>query len=201
MGWTSYYTNNTREYEVKRIIDDICEYHKSENLKCIDVIFKGAKCFYLLRSDKGDYIELMLTELKNGEFGYKIIGLTNTGNYEYHDIPKSLLKQFQANDDERKNWLNECLAFYAEKAKAEKAKAKFKIGEIYKVAFNFDISWGSAKIAKGKEFLIEVCKKPFARKNLAEFVVLDEHKGDYFQTNYALMRKTLLKANLLERVA
>ena len=201
MGWTSYYTANTREYEVKRIIDDICEYHKSKNLKCVDVIFKGAKCFYLLRGDKGDFIDLMLTELKNGEFSYKIIGLTNTGDYKYHDIPKSLLRQFQANNNERKNWLNDALNFYAEKAKAEKAKGKFKIGEIYKVAFNFDISWGSVKIAKGKEFLIEVCKKPFTRKNLVNFVVLDERNGDYFQTNYALMRKTLLEANLIKKVA
>ena len=196
MGWISYYTENTRQYECERVIKSICECYKNENLQCANVIFKGSKCFYLLRGDKGDFIDVMLTSIRNGKFAYKPIGLTNTSNYEYYDIPKSLLKAFRATDKEREKWIKECFAFYAEK----KAKPKFNIGEIYKVAFDFDICWGSVKIVKGKEFLIEVCKKP-SRKNPKDFIVLEAHNGDFFRTNYLLRRKTLSEAKIIEKIA
>lgn len=191
MGWTSYYVGSMTNKEC--VLDEVRQY-KSTIKKMVQ---KGSRFYFLMENKNGvEWILLMLTSKKNGEFYYKDI---QCNPYE-SGVPLSILKAFNPSNESDAKWKAEQLV----KEEISKEKSSFTFGDVLKVRNdNMEISWNDGhKIKPEEEFFIRIeTLNPFAKKRTKSYTVVYVNGTSCISSGYRISKNTFDRLVWQNRIA
>ena len=193
MGWTSYYVGS------KSTKDCVMEEVAKSSSKIKKTVQKGSKFYFLMETQKGeDWVLLMLTSKKQGEFYYKDI---QCNPYE-HGIPSSILKEFKPSNERDKKWLEENLKILEEENAMKKS---FKIGDVVKCRSYYDIEWGwYTKVKAHDDFYVMIESKNNAKRTSKVLRLLaktkDTNGKEYLYPTMCRLKNTTFEKGLESRV-
>lgn len=182
MGWTSYYVGSQSSKDCA--MEELESYARGGNNVIKRTVWKGSKLYALLHSTRtdDDWVLLLLTSKKDGEFYYKDI---QCNPYE-SGVPMSILKDFIPKDKENAEWKEKSIA----ENKRQKARLnEFEVGDYIKcVHGNYSTCWGNYFKLEPNEVFYLKCTylNPYAKRKKKTYVVSKLGEYGFSDTRYRL---------------
>lgn len=180
MGWTSYYVGSKTN---KECVLDLITHFRGKMKKMVQ---KGSSFYFLMETEKGeDWVLLMLTSKKNGEFYYKDV---QCNPYE-SGVPLSILKAFNPSDEADAKWKAEQI----EKEERFKDLKSFDFGDVLKIRNDStEISWSNGhKIEAEEEFFIRIdVLNRYAKKRTKSYTVVYVNGASCISSGYRISKNT-----------